>query len=119
MPGIKPGMTRNKLLRRAAVRGDAAGFDHDLAGIVDAILGVADRCRQIVERESMGVDLGGLEALLRHEGLGAVRRALALAANAIEINVVAHDVRDIDRCLLMRKRREAHLAAAVYHADRL
>jgi hypothetical protein len=35
--------------------------------------------RQIVEREGMGVDFGGIEALLRHECLGAMGRAFALA----------------------------------------
>src|ERR1700733_851564 len=106
------------LLSRDAVRGDAPRLHHHLDGVVDAVLGVADRGRQIVERESVGVDLGGVETLLRHEGFGAMRRALALAADAVEINVVALDVGDVDRRLVVRERGETDLAAAIDHADR-
>src|SRR5829696_4234484 len=63
--------------------------------------------------------LGGIKALLRHECLGAMRRALALAADTEQIAVVAHDMGDIDRRLLMRESREAYLAAAIDHAERL
>src|SRR5579871_4106521 len=54
------------------VRGHAFGLDHDLDGVVDAVLGIADRGRQIVEREGMSVNPGRVEALLRHEGFGAM-----------------------------------------------
>src|SRR5215472_4744606 len=101
------------------MRGDAAGFDHNLDRIVDAILGVTDRGRQIVERESVGMDLGGVETLLRQESLGAVRCAFAFAADAIEVNVVAHDMGDVDRRFGVRERRQAHFAAAIDHIDRL
>src|SRR5262249_7180455 len=67
----------------------------------------------------VGVDLGRVEALLAHEGFGAVGRALAFAADAVDVDVVAHDLGDIDRRLLVREGGEADLAAAVDHADRL
>src|SRR6185312_8116779 len=75
-------------LRRLLLRGAHVRFHHHLDRILDAILGIADRGRQIVEREGVRVDLGRIEALLPHEGFGAMRRALALAADAVEINVV-------------------------------
>src|SRR5690349_917252 len=60
-----PPCDRSVLLRRHLVRGrNAARLHHHLDGILDAVLGVADRGRQVVERERMGVDLGGVEALL-------------------------------------------------------
>src|SRR5215831_3481936 len=106
------------LFRRHLVRGrHAARLHHYLDRILDAVLGVADRGRQVVEREGVGVDLGGVEALLAHEGFGAVGRALAFAADAIDVDVVAHDLGDIDRRLLVREGREADFAAAVDHAD--
>ena len=45
-------------------------------------------------------------------------RALSFAANAIDVDVVAHDLRDVDRRLLVREGGEADFAAAVDHADR-
>ncbi len=98
---------------------DAARLHHHLDRILDAVLGVADRGRQIVERERVRVDLGGVEAFLGHEGLGAMGRALALAADAVDVDVVAYDVGDVDRGLLVREGGKADLAAAVDHADRL
>src|SRR6516164_10769155 len=85
------------LLRRDPMRGNAAALDHDFDGIIDTILGVANRSRQIVECKGMRVNLGGIEALLRHEGFSAMGRALAFAADAVEINVAAHDMGNIDR----------------------
>src|SRR5215471_3386891 len=68
---------RLELLRRHLVGGDAAGLHNHLDRVLDPVLGVAQRRRQIVEREGVGVDLGGVEPLLPHEGLGAMGRALA------------------------------------------
>src|SRR6266480_1518088 len=108
------------LFRRYFVRGGyAARLHHHLDGIFDAVLGVADRGRQVVEREGVGVDLGGVEPLLAHERFGAVGRALAFPADAIDVDVVAHDLGDIDRRFLVREGGEADFAAAVDHADRL
>src|SRR6266545_4819869 len=108
------------LFRRYFVRGGyAARLHHHLDGIFDAVLGVADRGRQVVEREGVGVDLGGVESLLAHERFGAVGCALAFPADAIDVDVVAHDLGDIDRRFLVREGGEADFAAAVDHADRL
>src|SRR5262249_51765397 len=61
-----------ELFRRHLVRGRyAARLHHHLDRVLDAVLGVADRGRQVVEREGVGVDLGGVEALLAHESFGA------------------------------------------------
>src|SRR6266571_8112895 len=93
-----------ELFRRHLVRGRyAARLHHHLDRVLDAVLGVADRGRQVVEREGVGVDLGRVETLLRHERPRAVGRALALAADAIEVDVVAHDIGDIDLRRLVRK----------------
>src|SRR5215472_653307 len=108
------------LFRRHLVRGRyATRLHHHLDRVLDAVLGVADRGRQVVEREGVGVDFGGVEALLAHESFGAVSRALAFAADAVDVDVVAHDLGDIDRRLLVREGGEADLAAAVDHARRL
>jgi hypothetical protein len=53
-----------RLLRRDALCGRALHLHHDLDGVLDAILGVADRGRKIFQREGVGVDLGGVKALL-------------------------------------------------------
>src|ERR1044072_7774606 len=108
-----------RLLRGDALRGARARLHHHLDGIVDALARIFDRSRQILEREGMRVNFRRVEALLRHEGLGAVRRALALAADAEQVDVVAHDVRHIDRCFLMREGGQTYLAAAIDHADRV
>src|SRR6516162_7464007 len=108
------------LFRRHLVRGrHATRLHHHLDRVLDAVLGVADRGRQVVEREGVGVDLASIEALLAHESLGAMGRALAFAADAVDVDVVAHDLGDIDRRLLVREGGEADLAAAVDHAHRL
>src|SRR6516164_7272384 len=109
-----------RLFRRHLVRCRyATRLHHHLDRVLDAVLGVADRGRQVVEREGVGVDLGGVEALLAHESLGAVGRALAFAADAVDVDVVAHDLGDIDPRLLVREGGEADLAAAVDHAHGL
>src|SRR5215470_1147952 len=115
-------MTRGKQngasLRRHLLRGrHAARLHDDLDRVLDAILGVADCGGQVVERKGVRVDLGGVESLLAHECFGAMGRALAFAANAIDVDVVAHDLRDVDRRLLVREGGEADFAAAVDHAD--
>src|SRR5262245_27975554 len=108
------------LFRRHLVRGrHAARLHHHLDRIFAAVLGVADRGRQAGEREGVSVDLGGVAALLAHEGFGAVALALAFAADAVDVDVVAHDLGDIDRRLLVREGRKADFAAAVDHAHRL
>jgi hypothetical protein len=48
-----------------------------------------------------------------------VRGALAVAADAEDIDVVAHEIAEIDRHRLLRERREANTAAAIDHPRRL
>src|SRR5262245_11832804 len=118
--GTMHARARAGLFRRHLVRGRyAARLHHHLDRVLDAVLGVADRGRQVVEREGVGVDLGGVEALLAHESFGAMGRALAFPADTVDVDVVAHDLRDIDRRLLVWEGGEADLAAAVDHAHRL
>src|SRR5271167_4256677 len=90
---------------------------HHFDRAVDSILGVADCRRQVVERKSVGVDFGGIKTLLRHKGFGSVGCAPALAPDAVKINVVAHDMSDVDWRLLVRKCRETDFAAAIDHTD--
>src|SRR5262252_9899846 len=106
--GAAPARTRGGLFRRHLVRCRyATRLHHHLDRVLDAVLGVADRGRQVVEREGVGVDLSGVEALLAHESFGAMGRALAFAADTRDVDVVAYDLRDIDRRLLVREGREA------------
>ncbi len=68
---------------------------HHLDGIFDPVLGIAQRFRQIGHVEGVGVDQRGIETLLPHEGFGPVSGTLALAANAVNVDVVAHQVGNI------------------------
>ena len=43
-------------------------------------------------------------------------RAFAFAANAEQVNVVAHEISDIDERRFVRKRGEANPSAAIEHA---
>src|ERR1700722_19804071 len=71
---------------------------HDyLDRIVDVFAGVAQRRGQVVQAECVGVDLCSIEAFLRHQRLGAVGGTFAFAADAVEVDVVAHDMGDVDR----------------------
>src|SRR5437879_3190944 len=67
----------------------------------------------------MGMDELRIEALLRHQGGGAVRRALAFAANAKDVDVVAIKMCQIDRHRLRRERREADPPATIDHTRRI
>jgi len=67
----------------------------------------------------VGVDQGGVEALLPHVGLGAMGGALALAADAVEIDVVGRDVLDVHGYRLVGEGGETDLAAAVDHVHRV
>src|SRR5579884_3208450 len=61
------------------------------------------------------MDQGRVETLLPHVGFGAVRGAATFAANAVEVDIVAHDMGDIDRHLVVSEGCETHPAAAVHH----
>ncbi len=57
-----------------------------------------------------------IEPLLRHERLGTVRGALTFAADAEHVDVVSHEVGDIDFGWLARKGCQTDATAAVDHA---
>src|SRR5882762_7001032 len=91
-------------------------LDDDLDRIVDALARIFDRGGDVCQRKGMRMDELRIKALLLHERARAMSGTLAFAANAEHVNVVAHEVRDIDKRRLMRKRREANAPAAVEHA---
>jgi len=101
------------------MRCNAPRLDHDLDGVVDVILRVTQRGRQIVERESVGVKLGGVKTLLTHQRRSPTDRASSLAANAVDVNIVADHMGDVDEHGGMRKRGKADFPAAIDHVDRL
>src|SRR5271168_3735232 len=108
---------RSGLFRGHAIKGGmTVGLDHDLDRILDALAGIFQRGRQILEREGVGMHLGRVKTLLRHERLGAVRRALAFAADAVDVDVVTHDIGDIDLGGFARKCSQTDTAAAIDHA---
>ena len=72
-----------------------------------------------VERESVGVDLGRVETLFRHQRHRALRRALAFAADAIDIDVVLDEIGEVGGDGIVRECREADFPAAIGHVDRL
>src|SRR6185437_1286960 len=75
--------------------------DH-LDRIFDALASIADRGRHLGERKRMRVYQLGIEALLRHQRSGAVRRALTLATNPEHVDVVAHKIGEIDGHRILR-----------------
>src|SRR6185437_14486400 len=87
-------------------RSRLANLHDDLDRIFDALASIADRGRHLGERKSMRVYQLGIEALLRHQRGGAVGRALALATNPEHVDVVAHEIGEVDRYGLSRKCRE-------------
>src|SRR5262249_22314627 len=90
-------------------------YDH-LDGVLDTVAGVAQRLRQLVEGEGVRVDKARVKALRPHQGLRTVGGAFALAANAVDVDVVANQIGHVDRHGLVREGGKAHLAAAVEHA---
>src|SRR5713226_3774184 len=96
----------------------AMRLDDDLDRILDAFAGVAQRGRKILECEGVGVNLGRIEALLRHERLGAMRGALAFAANAEHVDVVADEMGDIDFSRLAWEGGKTDPTTAIDHARR-
>src|ERR1700674_1127314 len=60
--------------------------------------------------------LGGVEPLLRHERLGAMRRALAFAADAVDVDVVSYQIGDIDFGRLAREGGQTNAATTIDHA---
>ena len=72
------------------------------------VSGVSDGRRHFGEREGMGVDQLGFEALLRHQCRGAVGRTLAFAADAEHVDVVAHEIGEVDRHRIGREGGDAN-----------
>src|SRR5215475_524294 len=83
-------------LGRLLVGGVGLCLHHHFDGVFHPILGVTNRRRKVIERKCVRMNLRGVEPLLPHEGLGAMRRALAFTADAVDVDVVAHDMRNID-----------------------
>ena len=92
---------------------------HHLDGVLDPLAGVSQRRRQVGERKCMGVDFRRIEPLFRHQRHGAAGGAAAFAANAVDVDVVLHQMRDIHRHRFVRKCGQADLAAAIGHVDGL
>src|ERR1700722_11607696 len=105
------------LFRGHAIEGGVTmGLDHDLDRILDPLAGIFQRGRQILQREGVRMHLGRVKTLLRHERLGAMRRALAFAADAIDVEVFTHDICDLWVGGFGRECRQTDAAAAVDHA---
>jgi len=107
------------LCRRAGKHVRLPGSDHHLDGVLDPIAGVPERGGQIGEREAMGVNLCRIEALFRHQGHRAARRAAAFAANAVDVNIVLHEMREIRRHRVVRECRKTDFPAAIGHMNGL
>ena len=60
-----------------------------------------------------------VKPLLRHQCCRAVGGALALAANTEHVNVVAHEISEIDRYRVGGEGRKANPSAAGNHSRRL
>jgi hypothetical protein len=97
----------------------SSGRDNHLDGVFDAISCVAECGGQIGKRKRMGMDFRRVEPFFRHECHRAARGAATFAANAIDIDIVLDEVRDIGRHRLVRERGEADLAAAIGHVNGL
>ena len=67
----------------------------------------------------MRVDQCCVETLSPHEGFRAVGGAAALAADAEQIDVIAHDVADVDQGWVVRKGCEADFSPTIAHARRV
>src|SRR5260370_22062457 len=95
------------------LRDGSAHLHDDLDRVVAPVSGIADGSRDFGERESVRVDDLCVEAPLRHQRRRAVRCAPALAADAEDIDVVAHEMGEIDRHRLGREGGETYAAATV------
>src|SRR5205823_3091320 len=96
-------------LRRELLRRSHSGLHDHLDRVLDALARVSERPRQILESESVGVDLARIETFLRDQGGGAMGRTAAFAADAVDVNVVAHEMCHVDEHRLVRKRSKAQL----------
>ena len=88
------------------------GGDDDLDGVLNPVAGVAERGRQVCERERMGVNFRRIEALFRHQRHRAACGAAALAANPVDVNIILHQMSQICGDGVVRKCRETDFPAA-------
>src|SRR5689334_2506341 len=95
-----------------------AHLDHNLDRIFDPIARVSQCGRQLDQWECVRVDQLRIEPSLPHECCRAMCRALSFAANAKDVDVVAHNIGKVDRDWLMRKRCQTDAAAAIHHPRR-
>src|SRR5215469_11641777 len=90
--------------------------DNHLDRVFDPVSRIADGRRHLGKREGVRVDQLGVEPLLRHQGCGPVGRTLAFATDAEHVNIVAHEIGEVHRYGVRRKRRKTNSPAAVDHA---
>src|SRR3954447_5890128 len=65
------------------------------------------------------MDFRGVEALLRHQRHGAPGGAAAFAPNSVGIDIVLHEMREIHRDWIVRKRGETDFPTAIGHVNSL
>src|SRR6516164_11492907 len=92
---------------------------HDFDRIFDALARVSDGGWNFSERKGMSVDQLRVKPLLRHQSGRPVGGAPALAANTEYVNVIAHEISEIDRHRIGGKRGEANSPAAAHHSRSL
>src|SRR5205807_3159087 len=107
------------LFRRAGDRARLLVGHDDLDGILDPISCISKRGGEVGEWKCVGVNPGRIETLFRHEFHRAVGGAATLTANAIDIDIVPDEMRNIRRYRLVRERGEADFPASIGHADGL
>src|ERR1700694_4061746 len=82
---LGPGPMFEVLLRsRAGEHVRLSGGDDHLDGILDPIARVSERGGQIGQRKRVGVNLGRIEPLFRHQGHRPTGGAAAFATNAVD-----------------------------------
>ena len=106
-----------ELLRRTAQRSCLARRHHHLDGVVHPFARVAQRGRQVGQRKGMGVDPGRRRSAFPPSAPSRARRAPAFAADAVDVDVVLHQMREIHGDGVVREGGKANLAAAVGHVD--
>ena len=90
-----------------------AVLDDDLDGVLDTFACIAQGLGQILHVEGVGMDPGGVKSLVGHESMGTVGGGFTFATDAVDVDVVAHQMRHIDLVGFVGKGCEADLAAAV------
>src|SRR5215831_5856027 len=70
-------------------------FHNHLDSILDSVLGVSDCRWKVVEWKRVGMNLRRVEPFLSHERLGPMSRTLALTPDAVNIDVVVYNMREI------------------------